>query len=90
MFPRGHIRDVAVDNRDVRLTVFVFAPGERAASGRHIVEEGDFQGRLDRPAADIAPKPIQYLAYDLCRFVPPNGASQGCAPRYYIGRPSDP
>src|SRR6478609_3160013 len=43
VFPRGYIRDTAVDNRDVRLTVFVFTPGKASAAASYPIDEGDFK-----------------------------------------------
>jgi hypothetical protein len=90
VFPRGYIRDVAVDNRDVRMTVHVFTPGKANAEYSYLVNEGDFKNfPIDR-RINIAPLEVSYLAYDFCRFNPANGVVEVCEARYRIGRPAAP
>ena len=90
VFPRGYIRDVAVDHRDVRMTVHVFTPGKADAEYSYPVNEGDFKNfPIDR-RIDIAPLEVSYLAYDFCRFNPANGVVEVCEERYRIGRPAAP
>ena len=51
VFPRGHIRDTLVDERDVRLTVLVYTPGNPTPQDSYKIEEGDFKNVPHRPAA---------------------------------------
>jgi hypothetical protein len=90
VFPRGHIRDVERDGRDVRLTVFVFTPGNASAQFSYKVDEGDFQDLTINRRLDIAPFQVSYLAYDFCRFNPSNGVVEVCEERHRIGRPTVP
>jgi hypothetical protein len=53
VFPRGHIRDTLVDERDVRLTVLV----QREPAGFLQDRRGRLQGRPHRPAARHQPVP---------------------------------
>jgi hypothetical protein len=87
VFPRGFARDVAVDNRDVRLTVWVFTPGQAGSAESHTIDEGDFRNAYLDKRLTIAPRPISYLAYDFCRFNPSNGVVEVCEERHRIGRP---
>ena len=90
VFPRGHIRDTNVDGRDVRLTVFVFTPGNASAQQRYSIDEGDFKDVAVNRRLDISPFQVSYLAYDFCRFNPSNGVVEVCEERYRIGRPAEP
>jgi Putative metal-binding motif len=90
VFPRGHIRDKVRDGRDVRMTVFVFTPGNASAQDSYKVEEGDFQDLTINRRMDISPFQVSYLAYDFCRFNPSNGVVEVCEERYRIGRPAEP
>jgi hypothetical protein len=90
VWPRGVIRDVQPpDGHDVRITVLVFTPGNPHSQEECIATEGDF---VDKPflcAIDIAPRQINYLRYDFCRFVPSSGGDKDC--QYVrIGRPEPP
>src|SRR5262245_60816679 len=67
VFPRGYIRDTLVDNRDVRLTVLVFTPGNANSQTSYKVDEGDFKNIAIDRRLDIAPFQISYLRYDFCR-----------------------
>jgi hypothetical protein len=90
VFPRGHIRDTLVDQRDVRLTVVVFTPGNASPQDSYKIEEGDFKDvPIDR-RLDINPFQVSYVAYDFCRFNPSNGAVEVCEPRYRVERPAPP
>jgi hypothetical protein len=90
VFPRGSIRDTVKDGRDVRLTVFVFTPGNPHAQTSYAVDEGDFVSvPIDR-RLDISPFEVSYLAYDFCRFNPANGVVEVCEERNRIGRPAQP
>lgn len=87
VWPRGTIRDVARDGRDVRLTVFVFTPGMSGSAASHKVDEGDFVDKTIEQRLDIAPRQISYLRYDFCRFNPSNGVVEVCEAPFYLGRP---
>ena len=90
VFPRGSIRDKIVDQRDVRLTVLLFTPGNSTPQPVYSVDEGDFENvKIDR-RLDIAPRLISAVAYDFCRFNPSNGAVEVCEPRHSISRPPEP
>ena len=89
VFPRGYIRDTAVDNRDVRLTVFVFTPGKASAATSYSVNEGDFKNATIDRRLDIWPSQISYLRYDFCRFNPSNGVVDACVESLRLGRPPE-
>lgn len=90
VFPRGHIRDTLVDQRDVRLTVLVFTPGNPNPQDSYKIEEGDFKDvPIDR-RLDISPFQVAYVAFDFCRFNPSNGAVEVCESRHRIERPPPP
>ena len=90
VFPRGHIRDTLVDERDVRLTVLVYTAGNPNPQDSYKIEEGDFKDvPIDR-RLDINPFQVSYLAYDFCRFNPSSGAVEVCEPRLRIERPPEP
>ena len=89
VFPRGFIKDTIKDGKDVRMTVFVFTPGNAARADRsYSVDEGDFVNADISRRLDISPFEVSYLAYDFCRFNPSNGVVEVCEERYRIGRPS--
>jgi hypothetical protein len=89
-FPRGYIRDTLVDERDVRLTVLVYTPGNPTPQDSYKIEEGDFKSvSIDR-RLDIAPFQLSDVAYDFCRFNPSNGAVEVCERRVRLIRPAPP
>ncbi|HEX6022905.1 MAG TPA: putative metal-binding motif-containing protein [Solirubrobacter sp.] len=90
VYPRGHIRDTVRDGKDVRMTVFVFTPGNASAEDKYIVNEGDFVDVTINRRMNIAPFVVSYLAYDFCRWNPSNGVVEVCEERQRIGRPPEP
>ena len=89
-FPRGYIRDALVDERDVRLTVLVFTPGNPNPQESYKIEEGDFKNvSIDR-RLDITPFQLSDVAYDFCRFNPSSGAVEVCERRVRLIRPAPP
>jgi len=88
VFPRGFIKDTIKDGKDVRMTVFVFTPGNPHAQTSYAVNEGDFVNADFSRRIDISPFEVSYLAYDFCRFNPSNGVVEVCEERYRLGRPS--
>jgi hypothetical protein len=89
-FPRGRIRDTVKDNVDVRLIVYVFAPGSATATTSYFVDEGDFTyAPLDR-RIDTNPRQIAYVRYDFCRLNINTKQPYDCLPSLRIGRPPPP
>jgi hypothetical protein len=88
VFPRGFIKDTIKDGKDVRMTVFVFTPGNAHAQTDYSVDEGDFVNADISRRLDISPFEVSYLAYDFCRFNPSNGVVEVCEERHRIGRPA--
>jgi hypothetical protein len=88
-FPRGRIRDVIKDNVDVRMIVYVFAPGSATATTSYFVDEGDFEYvPIDR-RIDTNPRAISYLRYDFCRLNINTKQPYACLSAR-IGRPPPP
>jgi Putative metal-binding motif len=89
-FPRGRIRDTVKDNVDVRLIVYVFAPGSGSPTTSYSVDEGDFTyAPIDR-RIDTNPREIAYLRYDFCRLNINTKQPYECQPALRIGRPPPP
>ena len=76
--PARLIRDTVPTAADVRLTVFVFTPGNPHAATQYHVDEGDFQNvSIDR-RLDIAPFADVLPALRLLPLQPVNGAVDAC------------
>lgn len=89
VFPRGVIRDVRPpDDRDVRLTVLVFMPGDPAPQDSCVATEGDF---VDQPFGcpiDIAPRQISQVLFAFCRFYPSTGPDTDCRYKTFTRPPT--
>jgi Putative metal-binding motif len=90
VFPRGRIRDTVKDGVDVRLIVYVFAPGSGTPTASYSVDEGDFEYvPIDR-RIDTNPREVAYVRYDFCRLNIDTKQPYECLPSLRIGRPPPP
>src|SRR5215218_6954280 len=60
VFPRGYLRDTVKDDRDVRVSVYVFTPGNPGAQTSYSVDEGDFKNVDLGRRLDISPFEVSY------------------------------
>jgi Putative metal-binding motif len=89
-FPRGRIRDTVKDNVDVRMIVYVFAPGSGTPTTSYFVDEGDFTyAPIDR-RIDTNPRAIAYLRFDFCRLNINTKQPYECMAALRLSRPPPP